>query len=106
HGEAEAAKAQEAARALFGSGAANASAPTTELPASDFESGMDILSLMLKAGLIPSKGEGRRLVTQGGVKLNGAKVEAFDRIVKTEDFENNELLIQKGKKVFHKIKIL
>ncbi len=103
HGEEEAKKAQEAARALFGGGGASANVPSTELSKDELAEGIDILTLMQRVGLIPSKGEGRRLVAQGGVKLAGNKVEAFDYVVSDKNFENGELLIQKGKKVFHKL---
>ena len=78
HGEEEAKKAQDAARALFAGGAEGGSIPTTEIPASKFGDGMDILTLLSECGLIASKSEGRRLVQQNGLKLNDEKVTAFD----------------------------
>lgn len=106
HGEEEAAKAQTAARALFQGGALGGSIPTTEITAADFGAGMDILTLLSTAKLIPSKGEGRRLVQQGGIKVNEQKVEAFDQVFTPADFQDGILLIQKGKKVFHHIKLV
>lgn len=106
HNEEEAQKAQVAAKALFGKGTAEGSTPTTEISANEFSEGIDILSLLLKANLIPSKSEGRRLVQQGGIKIADKKVDAFDYKVTQNDFSNGTLLIQKGKKVFHNIKLV
>ena len=103
HGEAEAEKAQTAARALFAGGAEGGSVPTTEIQKSQLD--MDILTLLSKAGLIPSRAEGRRLIAQGGIKLDGNKVDAFDYVVTEKDFKDGSLMIQKGKKVFHRINI-
>ncbi len=106
HGEEEAEKAQTAARALFGGGQAGGSIPTTEIPSAEFAEGMDIITLLTKASLIPSRGEGRRLIQQGGIKLADKKAEAFDYVVTEKDFTDGELMIQKGKKVYHKIKLV
>lgn len=103
HGEEEAKKALEAARALFAGGAHGGSIPTTEIEKSDIEKGIPIIELLEKAALIPSRGEGRRLITQGGIKVNDEKVEAFDKVITADDFKDGELMIQKGKKVFHKV---
>lgn len=103
HGKEEAEKCQQAAEALFGKGGDTSNMPYTEIPSSDFSEGINILDLLLKAGLIPSKGEGRRLVSQGGISLGENRVESIDLIVTHKDFDNNELIIRKGKKVFHKI---
>lgn len=103
HGEEEAKKALEAARALFAGGAHGGSIPTTEIEKSDIEKGIPIIELLEKAALIPSRGEGRRLITQGGIKVNDEKVETFDKVITADDFKNGELMIQKGKKVFHKV---
>ena len=101
HGEEEARKAQEAAQALFGGGADNANMPTTEITSEDL--GKTILDIMLIAGLIPSKGEGRRLVQQGGVSIDGEKVTDFNYAVTEDTFKDGEFIIKKGKKTFHKI---
>ncbi len=102
HGEEEAKKANDAAKALFGSGSNNADMPSTTLSDDDFTDGkITIIDLMLKGNMIKSKGEGRRLVDQGGVSVNDEKVSgaltAFDK-----DFFSNEAIVKKGKKVFHK----
>ena len=102
HGEEEAAKAQEGARALFGSGANTANMPTIQLSAEDFTDGqIAVLDLLLKTGLIPSKGEGRRLIQQGGLTVADEKVTDINKTFSQADFENG-LVIKKGKKVFHK----
>ena len=101
HGEQEATKAQEAANAVFGGGSSSENMPTTEISQEDL--GKTILDIMLVAGLIPSKGEGRRLVQQGGVSIDGAKVTDFNFAVTKDIFNDNEIVIKKGKKVFNKI---
>lgn len=101
HGEEEAIKAQEAAQALFGGGASSENMPSTKISRDDL--GKSILDIMLIAKLIPSKGEGRRLVQQGGVSIDGNKVTDFNLAVTEDMFNSNELIIKKGKKVFHKI---
>ena len=102
HGEEEAAKAQAAAKALFAGGSDNSNMPTTELCDDDFTDGeITVLDMMLKAGMIKSKGEGRRLIDQGGVSVNDEKVSNVFASLKTEDF-NSEVIVKKGKKMFHK----
>ena len=102
HGEEEAKKAEDAAKALFGSGSSNENMPTTELDESKLTDGkIAILDLMLACGLIPSKGEGRRLVQQGGVTVDDEKVGSIDVFVTAEQLKQG-VKIRKGKKVFHK----
>ena len=105
HGEEEANKAQEAARAIFGAGASDANMPTTAIDAADLTDGaIGILDLMSKGGLIASNGEGRRLVQQGGVSVDGEKV--TDPATKiTADQLASGVVIKKGKKVFHKFTV-
>lgn len=103
HSEEEALKAKEAAEALFGKGGATTDMPSTELEISEIESGMNVLDLLLRAKLIPSKGEGRRLVAQGGVYIGENRVDSIDLTISRDSFENGELIIRKGKKVYHKI---
>jgi len=103
HGEEEAQKAQEAARALFGSKTNTDNMPSTELTEADFADGMTILDLLMKCSLVPSRGEGRRLVQQGGVSVDDNKVtDPFAPITKETFAENGFVVIKKGKKVFHK----
>lgn len=104
HGEEEAKKALEAAKALFAGGADMSNVPTTELDKSEFEGeGMGILDLMNKCGLAPSRSEARRNVQQGGVSINGEKVTSIDRKITVEDFGDEGVLIKKGKKKFHRV---
>ncbi len=103
HGQIEADKAQSAAKALFGGGADNSNMPTTALSDDDLTDGeIAILDIMQKAGLIPSKGEGRRLVQQGGVSVDDEKVTDISLKFTKEQLEKG-IIIKKGKKVFHKI---
>ena len=103
HGKEEADKAQEAARALFGSKQNTDNMPSTELEDADFgDDGIGVLDLLSKCGLIPSKKEGRRLIEQGGVSLDDEKVTEVTARVTKEAFEKGFVVIKKGKKVFHK----
>ena len=104
HGEEEAVKAQEAAKAIFAGGAANAAdMPTTKLSENDFADGViDILSLLVKCGLAASRGEGRRLVQQGGVSVCDQKVTDIDTKWSVDECSGDGLVIKKGKKVFHR----
>ncbi|MDR3238944.1 MAG: hypothetical protein LBT44_02505 [Clostridiales bacterium] len=81
------------------------SVPTTDLSGDLFSSGVNIIELLEKVSLIPSRAEGRRLVQQGGVKINGMKITHFDHMIQEMDFQDGILLIQKGKKVFHRVRI-
>lgn len=103
HGEQEAQKAQEAARALFGKGAVAGSAPETKIPAADFAEGMDILTLLTTIGIVPSRSEARRAVQQGGVKVAEQPITDIDFKITTDLFTDGTLLVQKGKKTFHNI---
>ncbi len=103
HGEEEATKAKEAAKALFSGGALAGSVPTTELETALFEEGMDILTLLTTTKLVPSRSEARRAVQQGGVKLADEPVKDIEFKVTTKLFTDGSLLIQKGKKAFHNV---
>ncbi len=105
HGEEEAKKAQEAARALFSGGADDSNMPTTDVDDSDFdeEGKATVLSLMLKAEMIKSNGEGRRLIQQGGVSLNDEKIKDVWHAL-TKDELKEGVIIKKGKKIFRKFK--
>ena len=103
HGEEEAKKAENAAKALFGAGGDSANMPTTVLADADFENGgINILSLLVATGLCPSRGEARRLVQQGGIVVDEKKVESIDESIPQEKFAGDGIIIRKGKKVFHK----
>ena len=102
HGEEEATKAQNTARTVFAGGGKDANMPSTDLTKEELGEGIQILDLLVKCGLISSKGEGRRLITQNGISVNDAKVTDIFLEIKEDDFTNNELVIKKGKKVHHK----
>lgn len=103
HGEAEAQKAKEAARSLFGGSADSANIPSTEKSRADFENGIDLLELLVETGLAPTKTEARRNVEQGGVKINDQKIDDVKFMIRLDDFTDGKVLIQKGKKKFHQI---
>ncbi len=103
HGEEEAEKAKSAAKALFSGGVDEGSIPTAIISKTKLENGIDIISLLTEVALIPSKSEGRRLILQGGIKVNDEKIESFEHIVTLNDFKDNALIIQKGKKIFKKV---
>lgn len=103
HGKDEADKAQEAARAIFSNKTNTDNMPSTTLTEADFADGeIGILDLMKKCGLIPSNGEGRRLIQQGGVSVDDEKVADVYAKVAKSDFEKGYVVIKKGKKVYHK----
>lgn len=105
HGKEEAEKAQAAARAIFAGGGSHADMPSTELSEKDFTDGeIGILAMMVEGGLAASNGEARRLVQQGGVSVNDEKVTDPKFALKKSAFES-EVILKKGKKVFHKFVI-
>ena len=105
HGEEEAQKAQEGARALFGKGANTDNMPSTAITEEDFVDGeIGVLDLMVKTKLAPSRAEGRRLTEQEGVPVDDEKVPSISAKLSLEkDFEKKYVIIKKGKKVFHKV---
>ncbi len=104
HGEEEAAKAREASKALFGGGANLDNMPTTTLSDADFTDGkIDILDILLKTNITKSRGEGRRLVQQGGVSVDDKKVADIGLSFASDDLKANAIIVKKGKKIFHKV---
>lgn len=102
HGEEEAKKSQESARALFSSGNA-AEMPTTVLTESDFLQGkIDVISLLVKTGLVTTRSEGRRAVEQGGVTINGEKINDIKTEYEIEELTKDGAIIKRGKKNFRK----
>ncbi|EOU1714668.1 tyrosine--tRNA ligase [Clostridium perfringens] len=101
HGEEEATKAQQAAEALFGKGGDMSNVPTYEMGKDKL--GAELLDILVEAEIVPSKAEGKRLVKQGGLSLNGEKVSDFKKTLEEADFENGEVLIKRGKKNYNKI---
>ncbi|MBE6935900.1 MAG: tyrosine--tRNA ligase [Ruminococcaceae bacterium] len=106
HGEAEAEKAQTTARGLFAGGGSIENMPCTALSTDDFTDGeIDIMTLLVKCGLAPSKGEARRLVQQGGITAANEKVTDIGKKFASADFAGEGIVIKKGKKVFHRATI-
>ena len=104
HGEEKATKAKEAARALFSGAADTENMPTVELTADDFTDGqIAVNEIMLKAGLVKSKREARRLIQQGGVSIDDQKVTDPVAVVSHETLEKEHIILKKGKKVFYKV---
>ena len=104
HGEEEAAKAKEASHALFAGGSNNANMPTVTLTAEDFPDGeLDIISVLVKAGLCESRGDGRRNIQQGGVSVADEKVTDISTKYTLDDFKGEGLIIRRGKKKFAKV---
>ena len=104
HGEEEAKKAQEGARALFAGGANTENMPSTELTDEDFQEGsIDLITMLVKTGLVPSRSEGRRAIEQGGVSIDGEKITDIKHTVKKEDFNEEGMVLKRGKKKFHKV---
>lgn len=105
HGKVDADKALEASRSLFAGDADSESIPSTDMDAKLFEEGIGILDLMRELGMIKTNSEGRRLVDQGGITIDGEKIDAVDKMVTLDDFKDGRILIRKGKKVYHQVKI-
>ena len=99
HGKEEADKCLEAAKKLFGGAGNTNDMPTTEIPAAELEGGINILDLLVKTALCPSKSEARRLVQQGGVSVDDVKVTDPNAAVEIAE----SVIIKKGKKVYHKV---
>ena len=105
HGEEEAKKAQAGAQALFGGSADTAHMPCTELEESDFaEDGtIDLITLLVKSGLVPTRSEGRRAIEQGGVSIDGEKNTDIRHAMKKEDFQGEGVILKRGKKKFNRV---
>ena len=106
HGEEEALKAQATARALFSSGSDLEAAPTTEISRAEMQQGIDILDLLMKTGLTASRGEGRRLIQQGGLYIGEERVNDTDLVITEKNFSDGTLILRKGKKVYHLVKLV
>jgi len=104
HGEEEAKKANDAAMAIFSGGGNTENMPSETVEASVIDSGINVLDLLLSVNLVPSKAEGRRLVQQNGLSINGEKVTDVQTMIDNTYFEkDNEMIIKKGKKKFLKV---
>ena len=103
HGEDEAVKARDTARALFSSGGA-AEMPTVTLDADDFTDGtIDILTILAKSGLVPSKSEARRAVEQGGVEVDGTKIADIKAVFAAEQLAGDGIVVRRGKKNYKRV---
>ena len=100
HGEEEANKCREAAEAVFAKGGISENMPTTSIPNLV---GMGILDVIAEAGIVASKGEGRRLITQNGLSVNDKKVTDFNMTVTEDMIVDGSMIVKKGKKVFHRV---
>ena len=106
HGEEEAQKAEESAKALFGGSGCSENMPATVLADEAFSDGtIDILTLLVQCGLAASKSEARRLVQQGGITVNDQKVMDIAQLFAREALTGDGVIIRKGKKVFHKVSV-
>lgn len=103
HGEEEAKKAEEAASALFAGGADMSNVPTVTITKEEI--GLPIMDIMAATKILPSKKEGRRLIEQGGLTINGVKVEDVNRTLNEEDFQDGAVLIKRGKKNYNRIEV-
>jgi len=104
HNKEEAEKAQEAARALFSNGGDSASIPTTELTETDLDGGkLDIVNLLVKCGLCPSKSEAKRAVQQGGVEAAGEKVADIGKCFCCDELSGEGIVLKRGKKSYNRV---
>ena len=103
HGEEEATKAQESAKALFAGGGSLENMPTAELTAEDFTDGkIDLIGVLVKSGLNPSRSEARRAIEQGGVTVNDEKITDIKKEFTAEDFGDG-MIVRRGKKNYKKV---
>lgn len=106
HGEEEAKKAQDAARALFGGNMISDDIPTTTYSSEEFNAGIDLITLLADAKMATSRSDARRNIQQGGVTVNDVKVTEFDKAFTPNDFDSEgRLLVKKGKKAYHCFKV-
>ncbi len=103
HGEEEAKKSQEAAVALFKSQSGGGNMPQTEIPSAELEVGISAAELLVRCGLAPSRSEAKRVITQGGLEINDAKVTEFGKMITLSDMKDDGIMIKKGKKTFHRV---
>ena len=105
HGEEEAKKAQETAKAIFSGQGDAANMPSEAVAEEQIGDGILILDLLTAVKMIPSKGEGRRLIQQGGISVDGEKITDINHLITKESFKDNQIIVKKGKKSFLKIEI-
>ncbi|MGI6112539.1 MAG: tyrosine--tRNA ligase [Mahellales bacterium] len=105
HGQEEADKAQRAADALFGGGGDAQDVPTTKITMAQFKDNANIIDLLVFTAMAPSKGEARRLVNQGGIYINDQRINSIDHRVDEQELKDGSLLIRRGKKTYHRVKV-
>ncbi len=106
HGKEEAEKALEAAKAVFGGKGLSADMPSTKLVEADFvEESIGAIDLLVKTKLVPSRGEARRVIEQGGLSIDDEKVSGVQTRISKASFEKGYVILKKGKKTFHKVEI-
>ena len=105
HGEEEAQKALEAARAIFSSKGVSVNAPTTFVEKDELDNGIKVFDILKMTNLVPSNAEARRLIEQGGLTINDEKITDKDFIVSSSLLKDEVIMIKKGKKTFHQIKV-
>lgn len=105
HGEEEAQKSQDAARSLFAGGMDSDNIPSTSVSESELSEGLDMLDVLCNIGFAKSRGEGKRLVKQGGLYVNEEQVKDFAQQLTTADLDDGKITIRKGKKSFHQLKL-
>ncbi len=104
HGQEEADKALEAARAVFAQGGKSENMPTTEMAKADFDGGIKVIELLVKTGLCKTNGDARRMIEQGGVSVNDEKVTDVFAVVTADDVDaDGDIVLKKGKKNYNKI---
>ncbi len=106
HGESEARQAESAAQALFSGGGASEGAPSTDISRQELTAGVNIVDLLISTGLFASKSDARRNVQQGGVYLNGERVEDANLIVTVDHLQAGQLELRKGKKSYHLVRVI
>lgn len=106
HGEEEAKKALDAAKALFSGKGQSKDIPFTEIEKAKIDDGIDVLTLLVETGLAESKGEGRRLIQQGGLYLEEERIEDIKLLINKEHFKNDKIMFRKGKKVYHEVRLV
>jgi tyrosyl-tRNA synthetase len=106
HGEEEAAKAQEASRALFAGGGSLDDVPTSDIDRDRLKDGIGIVELIKEIGLVSSNSEGFRTIEQGGLSIGDEKVTDAKLIIKEENFTDGSLMIRKGKKTYHRVQLV
>ncbi len=105
HGKEKADKAMEAAKALFNKGSSSQDMPSDKISKVEIEKGFDILDALIFAGLSSSRGEARRMVLDGGVSINGEKIDDFKTNITVDMFEDDEIILRRGKKKFFKLEL-